>query len=345
MKLKFLLFTLFFLPFIHSKDHFVSFIIPCYNCEKWVADAIHSISQQHLKSFEIICTDDGSSDKTLAVLKNCQSNYPNIHIYVHEKNKGGGATRNTCIRYSQGDLIFCLDADNVLCPNSVQKLIDLIDSTECDVASFAEGKAFKGNFIHFQTFTYAVPNHTYDLYTWATNAKVNPAYGGNYLFTRKSYDRAGGYPEDMGCGDTFGFGVAQLATGSIMRTAPDTFYWHRCHDDSYYMREAKKNNTDRDTCKAFHQFSEIFSPESQKIIKEKTPAQLWNLFENKQLELVPDEIMIALFNGYEYKCQKDYVRATEEFSKAISAGCQSEKIVSLIHEMKTMALQQVSQAS
>lgn len=340
MKLKFLLLTLLTISFIKAKDHFVSFIIPSYNCSNFIEEAIASICKQQLPNFEIICTDDGSTDTTLAVLKNCQSIYPNVHIYVHEKNKGGGAARNTCVRYCKGDLIFCLDADNVLCPNSVSKLIELIDATGCDVAAFAQGKAFKENFIHTQTFNYEVPGNKYDLATWILNAQINPAYSGNYLFTRKSYDKAGGYPEDMGCGDTFGFGIAQLATGSVMRTAPGTYYWHRCHNDSYYMREAKKNNTDRDTCKAFHKFAEIFSATTQQMIKEKNPRELWILFENKKLELAPADILQSLFNAYEYNYEKRYTETVQELLKAIDAGCRSEKITSLAQEIELLELQQ-----
>lgn len=338
MRLRFVLLFLFSSISINAADHFISFIIPCYNCQSWVEEAIESIYEQELKfPFEVICTDDGSSDNTIAVLKKCQSKHQNLYVHIHEKNKGGGAARNTCVSHSQGDLIFCLDADNVLCPRSINQLIDVMDQEKCDVVSFAEGKAFKGNYVYMFSFYYTAPGNRYDLYTWSAYSKINPAYGGNYLFTRKSYDRAGGYPEDIGCADTFGFGVAQLATGSVMRTAPCSFYWHRLHNDSYYMREAKKNTTDRDTCKSFHYFSEVFSPSSQKLIAEKSDQEIWALFENRKLPLASHDIIQSLFKAYEYKYQKRYADAAHEFSNAVTYGCTSKKIYQFIEEMHKLS--------
>lgn len=333
MKLKFYSIFMFLFFSLNSTEHMLSFIVPCYNCATTVEESIESIYHQNLKiPFEVICTNDGSTDNTLTILKNCQIKYPNLFVYTHEHNKGGGATRNTCVTHSHGDLIFCLDSDNVLCPNSVGKLIDLLDESGCDVASFAEGKAFKENFLYVQTFSYSVPGNTYDLYAWAENPFTNPAYGGNYLYTRKSYDRAGKYIEDVGAVDTFAFGLAQLATGSIMKTLPGTFYWHRLHDDSYCCREIKKIAPSINYCKACNYFSEIFSIQGQKILHG-NPEEMWSLFGQKKLELASPEILQCLFKAHEYKYQKQYAKAAEEFSNAIKHGCKSSKIDRYINEM------------
>ena len=63
-----------------------------------------------------------------------------------------------------------------------------------------------------------------------------PGASGNYMFTRESWKRAGGYPEFAGALDTWGFGFRQLATGSKMMVMEDSYYHHRCGHESYWVR-------------------------------------------------------------------------------------------------------------
>lgn len=339
MKLKFILLSLFSFISLNAADHFVSFIIPCYNCASTVEESIDSIYQQNLKyPFEVICTDDGSTDNTLDVLKHCQSKYPNLFVYVHEKNKGGGAARNTCISHSRGDLIFCLDSDNVLFPCSVNRLIDLMDQEGCDIVAFEEGKAFKGNFIYIKSYPCWIPGHTYTLYDWVSIPGRNPSFSGNYLYTRKSYDRAGGYPEDVGAADTFGFGLAQLATGSIMKTLPGSFYWHRLDDNSYYMREERKNANTRNHAKVLIKFYEIFSEKTQEILDRNNAQEIWaNFHDSPSFQLASSKIIHSLFRAYNFKYEKKYSKAAEQFSKAIKRGCRGFKIYQCMEEMQSLS--------
>lgn len=323
---------------LSAADHTISFIIPCYNCATTVKESIQSIYQQDLPyPFEVICTNDGSTDTTLQILNECQQKYPHFYVYNHEHNQGGGATRNTCVRHTMGDLIFCLDSDNVLCPRSIIKLINLIDETGCDVASFEYGHAFRTNGVAEFSFIYSVPGNHFDLYAWAKYFSRSPANGGNYLFTRKSYDRAGGYPENVGAADTFGFGLAQLATGSVMKTVPGSYYWHRLHNDSYYMREAKNNNNTH--CKVLKNYSELFDAEAQKILAEKSSDDIWTDFEKyRKCKLASESILQCLFKAYSHSYEHRYDLAAQEFKNAIKNGCHSPKIVALAEEMERKSL-------
>ena len=84
--------------------------------------------------------------------------------FLHEINQGGGAARNTCVKNSHGDIIFCLDSDNVLVPNSVHDLICLLDASACEGACFEKLYFFAGNFKHQNTWTYKAPNNICDVY-------------------------------------------------------------------------------------------------------------------------------------------------------------------------------------
>ena len=74
---------LIFLSLSIRAQHFLTFIMPCYNCAKTVCESLDSIyAQTNLNvEFEVICTDDGSRDNTRTVLSDYQKNHPNMHVF------------------------------------------------------------------------------------------------------------------------------------------------------------------------------------------------------------------------------------------------------------------------
>jgi glycosyltransferase involved in cell wall biosynthesis/predicted SAM-dependent methyltransferase len=227
--------------------------------------------------FEVICTDDGSTDSTRDILSYCQKKLPNFQVYYHDRNKGGAAARNTCVAKSRGDLIFCLDSDNILAPDSVGKLIKLLDTIGCDGASFAELRYFKGtkgSYKHSHSWFFEAPDGICDLSHILSTSKT-PAASGNYLFTRKSYDRAGGYPSGCGAMDAWGFGFRQHATGAKIAVLSGSFYWHRISADSYWTREEKKGDNGKNAAKILREFPELFTDETNKFL---TTAEVENYF-------------------------------------------------------------------
>lgn len=116
---------------------FFSVIIPLYNKEKFVADAVNSVLQQTFVDFEIIIVEDCSTDKSLEVVSKIQSD--KIKFLHHDKNKGLSASRNTGIRNSNANFITFLDADDVWKPNYLAKIKSLIHQ-------FPEAKLFATNY-------------------------------------------------------------------------------------------------------------------------------------------------------------------------------------------------------
>jgi glycosyltransferase involved in cell wall biosynthesis len=236
----------------------ISYIIPAYNCAKTIVESVDSIFNGNLRSGdEVIIVDDHSTDQTRAVLKKLKIKYPIIKIKHHKHNRGGGATRNTAVRISKNKLIFCLDSDNVLSKNSVIKLREKFKQTKAEVVSFA----------HLKYFTHRINNtsHTwefkYDSYNKQNYLTTNivPGASGNYLFTKESWVRAGGYPEFAGALDTWGFGLRQVMSGSTMVIIPNTFYFHRIGTESYWVRESKKHSITELAAKILLPYADLLS--------------------------------------------------------------------------------------
>lgn len=219
-----------------------SYIIPAYNCASTIEESLDSIiNGNYRNSDEIIIVDDASTDTTPALLEKFAARYPNVSVLRHTLNKGGAAARNTAVERASNPLIFCLDSDNVLAPGSVEKLQRLLVENDADVASFQELRFFTSataEITHMWMFQPGVITLA-DCLT----GTVVPIASGNYLYSKRSWLRAGGYPEFAGALDAWGFGLRQMATGSKMVVLPDSFYYHRYGHESYWVRDAKKGET------------------------------------------------------------------------------------------------------
>lgn len=218
----------------------ISFFIPAYNCEETLEESVDSILNGNFEQGdELIIVNDCSTDNTEGILEGLKIKYPLINIFRHETNKGGGAARNTAVQNASHPLLFCLDSDNILVPGSIQKLKEFLLDSGADVAAFQEIHYFVGGkeniinkWIYQDQITLADFFSRHDV----------PGASGNYLFTKESWVRAGGYSESSGALDTHTFGFRQLATGSKMLTLPNTYYCHRQSIESYYVRFSRNNN-------------------------------------------------------------------------------------------------------
>jgi glycosyltransferase involved in cell wall biosynthesis len=90
-------------------DHFVSVIIPVYNGEMYLEEAVESIKQQNYEPLEIILVDDGSTDSTAKIAENMHGNIR----YVYQSNSGPAAARNRGLKMARGNIMAFLDADDL----------------------------------------------------------------------------------------------------------------------------------------------------------------------------------------------------------------------------------------
>jgi len=100
----------------------ISAIIPAYNSQDFILDAIKSIQNQTHPIDEIIVIDDGSVDNTQQLI---QSQTKNI-IYLKQDNQGPSAARNAGIKRAKGDWIAFLDADDQWIENKIEKQLDAL---------------------------------------------------------------------------------------------------------------------------------------------------------------------------------------------------------------------------
>ncbi|MGD1909709.1 MAG: glycosyltransferase family 2 protein [Rivularia sp. (in: cyanobacteria)] len=108
----------------------VSVIIPCFNAERWIAEAIDSCLEQTYPQIEIIVIDDCSTDKSIEIIKS----YGDKIIWKPlPQNKGGSYARNRGIALSKGEYIQFLDADDFILPEKIERQVNFLEETGADV--------------------------------------------------------------------------------------------------------------------------------------------------------------------------------------------------------------------
>src|SRR2546428_1497219 len=96
----------------------VSIIIPVYNAEKYLDKCINSAINQTYPDIEIIAVNDGSTDRSLDILKK----YSDKIKIISKENGGLASARNAGFKGARGEWIKPLDADDILYPNAVEEL-------------------------------------------------------------------------------------------------------------------------------------------------------------------------------------------------------------------------------
>lgn len=113
----------------------IAWIMPVYNGEKYIQQAIDSILLQPCKDCEVWVVDDGSTDRTAQIVKSIHD--ARVH-YLYQENAGVSAARNNGIRSSRSKYVAFLDADDVICKDAYDEEIHGILKTEqYDLLSFS----------------------------------------------------------------------------------------------------------------------------------------------------------------------------------------------------------------
>ena len=96
----------------------ISVIIPVYNAEKWLDEALKSLQEQTFSDFEAILVDDGSTDNSAAICRNYCDADPRFRL-VSQPNAGVSAARNAGLDIAGGEWIAFMDADDIMPPDSL----------------------------------------------------------------------------------------------------------------------------------------------------------------------------------------------------------------------------------
>lgn len=114
------------------KTPLVSVIIPVYNVEKYLEQCLDSIINQTLKDIEIICVDDGSTDRSLEILQEYKEKDNRIKVLT-QKNLYAGVARNTGLKVATGKYLSFLDSDDFFELNMLEEMYNKAEKDNSDI--------------------------------------------------------------------------------------------------------------------------------------------------------------------------------------------------------------------
>jgi glycosyltransferase involved in cell wall biosynthesis len=128
-----------------------------YNAEKYLVRCLDSLTAQTLNEIEILCVNDGSTDKSVEILDRYAERDSRIRIF-HQENKGPGAARNLALDNAKGRYILFCDADDTLEPECCRECFTIIENYQVEMVVFnsniievdrrsINNKNFKGDYI------------------------------------------------------------------------------------------------------------------------------------------------------------------------------------------------------
>ena len=204
-------------------DPLVSVIVPAYNCERYLAEALESILGQTHERVEVIVVDDGSTDGTAAVA----GSFARVR-YFHQANAGIGAARNRGAELAEGDLLAFLDADDCW----------VVDKLALQIAALRKDPNLD--------MVFGQARQLHDGAEWERGvaeqqcdaADLMPGIvPGTLLLGRDSFWRVGPFRSDCKVGEFIDWYARAAELGLRSLTLPNLMLWRRLHQSNQGVRE------------------------------------------------------------------------------------------------------------
>ena len=200
----------------------VSIIIPCYNQEKYIEEALQSATNQTYKNIEIVCIDDCSKDNSFKIIEKFTKTNQNIVFCKNENNMGVIATRNKAISLCTGEYILPLDADDIIEPTYIEKAVKILDANQ-NIGIVYCNTRFLGKIN--ENLNCGEFNNSDFLYY---NCICCTA-----LFRKTDFFKAGGYKESMNIGhEDHDLWLSILEQGLDAYKIDETLFYYRKHNNS-----------------------------------------------------------------------------------------------------------------
>ncbi len=119
-----------------KKDPRVSVVVPVYNTEQYLRECLDSILESTMRNFEVLCVNDGSADGSRSILEEYQKKDSRIVVLDSRKNRGLAASRNAAFDIARGEYICCVDSDDWIEPDHLEKSFEYAKRYDLDMLFF-----------------------------------------------------------------------------------------------------------------------------------------------------------------------------------------------------------------
>lgn len=227
----------------------ISVVMPAYNCEKYIKDAITSVLNQSYNDIELIVIDDNSSDNTLKIIEELASSDGRVIVQNNEFNLGPAKSRNKGLEIACGEWIAIIDSDDIIHSKRFEYLLSVAKNNDIEIIAddmlhFYEDNLKLENRINF--LMEGLPD--IDSFTVIDFIKANtpssklPALGYLKPIFKKSLIKCGlKYNENLVIAEDFDFLLRIMINGTKLWVTPNPMYFYRKHSNSISHRLSALN--------------------------------------------------------------------------------------------------------
>ncbi len=200
----------------------ISVLMPAYNAEKYIREAIDSILKQSYMDFEFIIYNDGSMDKTANIVHSYEDN--RIVLINNNDNKGVSFVRAELLKIAKGQYITWMDADDTCDTNRLEKQVQHLDN---NMDYVAVGTGYSLNYKGTLTNRY--------LFSSDKNIRLYPAFCGASVMFRKTVLKNVSSTSKEGGGEDYAFLLQIIKYGKV----------HNLKNVKYYYRQDNPNSVSK----------------------------------------------------------------------------------------------------
>ncbi|MBE9179511.1 glycosyltransferase family 2 protein [Oculatella sp. LEGE 06141] len=216
---------------LQDSQPLISVVIPCYNTDQFIGEAIASALNQTYPNVEIIVVDDGSSDRSLEVIQS----FGDRIRFDSINHRGACAARNRGLELSKGEYIQFLDADDLLLPTKLERQVPLLTSGEADLV-FCKGYIFGDGRPTRPKKSQIESPVGIDPFVYCLNQGLSTE---GPLHRRSGIEKVGRFTEGLLRAQEYDLHLRLAATNIRLRLLNEHLYKHRNHDNSSRITKSK----------------------------------------------------------------------------------------------------------
>lgn len=200
---------------------FVSVLMPAYNREKYIEEAIEAVLASTFIDFELIIVDDHSTDHTLEIVSRYAKADNRIKVYTNERNLEQFPNRNKAASLARGTILFCADSDDTIEPDALAYVVHHLNANP--EVNFATMYLYKDidcpTVLKSET---AIRKNYFD----KNYLIIGPA---GTIIKRDFFKKIGGFPEKYGASGDMFYNI-KAASNSDVLLLPYVFFKYRRHE-------------------------------------------------------------------------------------------------------------------
>jgi glycosyltransferase involved in cell wall biosynthesis len=208
-----------------KESQFVSVIIPVYNYDRYLAEAVESVLSQTYQRLEVIVVDDGSTDQSGQVARSFADRGMR---YCHQVHAGIGPARNKGVELAQGEFLAFLDADDRWPREKIERQLRAFDSDPTLEMVFGQALQLQNG----PEWESGVKNKNL-----AAPGMVPGMVPGTMLIKRAAFHRVGKFQGDWKVGEFIDWYARAIELQIRSLVLPELLLWRRIHDSNQGVRE------------------------------------------------------------------------------------------------------------